>query len=55
MNHGQTACLVACSQFAAEESVGFQFVLRPLTREAKRTDKNTEKQKDSTAKVLRMI
>ena len=55
MNHGQTACLLACSQFAAEESVGFQFVLRPLTREAKRTDKKREKPKDSTATKLRMI
>ena len=45
MNDDQTACLLACSQFAAEESVGFQFVLRPLTREAKRTDKKRENQR----------
>ena len=49
----QTACLVAVTQNAAEESWCYQYSLRTLTRKAKRTDKNNESDKDTTAKQLR--
>ena len=55
MNNGQTACLVAVTQNAAEVSWGYQYSLRTLTRKAKRTDKNNESDKDTTAKQLRII
>ena len=55
MNNGQTACLVAVIQNAADGSWGYQYSLRILTRKAKRTDKNNENGKDTTAKQLRII
>ena len=55
MNNGQTACLVAVAQNVAEESWCYQYFLRNLTRKAKRTDKNNESGKDTTAKQLRII
>ena len=55
MNNGQTACLVAVTQNAAEGSWGYQYSLRNLTRKAKRPDKNNKSGKDTKAKQLRII
>ena len=55
MKDDQTACLAVAGQYVAEEHFGYQLVLRHLTKEAKRTDKNDEYNKDSKTNLLRMI
>ena len=47
--YDQTACLAVAGQSVAEERFGYQFDRRNLTRKRKRTDKNQENKKDSTA------
>ena len=53
--YDQTACLAGAVHYAAKVRSRDQRTRRHLTKKRKRTDKNEENQKDSTANLLQML